>query len=88
MKNSIWNYIFGVLLIVFGIMFIVSAESTFGTLVIVAGVIIIIFSVLKLIVVLKSPNMLSSFSITSSIIGIIFGIIIFLMFQSISLRLI
>ncbi len=76
MKDRIWNYIFGVLLIIFGIMFIISAESAFSTIVLVAGIIIIIFSVLKMVVVLKSDSMLASFSVPSSIIGIIFGIIL------------
>lgn len=75
MKDRVWNYILGVLLILFGISFIIYPNSAFGTIVLVAGAVIIAFSTLKLVLTLRSNAMPSFFAFTS-VIGIIFGIVL------------
>ena len=76
MKEKFWNYILGAILIVFGLIFIVYAESAFGTIVLIAGIVIIAFSVSRLIISLKSNELLSNLSIMPSILGIIFGLVL------------
>lgn len=76
MNKKIFTYILGALLIAFGILFVVSPSGTFETIVIVFGAVIILFSVIKMFGILKSNNPFASFSITGSIIGIVFGFIL------------
>ena len=76
MNKKIFTYILGALLIAFGILFVVSPSGTFETIVIVFGAVIILFSVIKMFGILKSNNLFASFSITGSIIGIVFGFIL------------
>lgn len=76
MKEKIWDYILSVILIVFGFIFIFYAQDAFDTIVLIAGIVVAAFSSLKLIISLKSNNVLSSLSVMSSLIGIIFGFIL------------
>lgn len=76
MKEKVWNYMLGTILILFGITFMIYAESAFGTIALIAGIVIITFSTLKLIISLKNTNVTSTLPMITSIIGIIFGIIL------------
>lgn len=76
MSKKNWNYVFGVLLILFGIVFIISPQGTFETIVLTAGIILIVYSILRIIGIIVSKNPLASYSIGSSVISLIFGIII------------
>lgn len=76
MSKKTWNYIFGSLLILFGVIFIISPQGTFETIVLTAGIILITYSVLRIISVITSKDPLASYSIGSPIISLVFGIII------------
>lgn len=76
MEKKTWTYVLGALLIAFGVMFILSPSGTFETIVLIAGIILILFNCLKILGTLKSNNIYTTYGITSSVIGIIFGIIL------------
>ena len=54
--NKKGSYILGVFLIIFGILFIFSPTNTFETIVLIAGVSIILFNVIRILFALKSDN--------------------------------
>ena len=68
--------IFGIILIILGIIFVVSPKSVFETIVLVAGIIIIAYSLLSLLISFTSKNTYSTYLIFSSVIGLIFGIVL------------
>ena len=74
--NKKGSYILGVFLIIFGILFIFSPTNTFETIVLIAGVSIILFNVIRILFALKSDNSYAAYSITGSIVGVIFGFIL------------
>lgn len=76
MSKKTWNYIFGALLIIFGIIFIISPQGTFQTIVLAGGIILITYAIVSLLGAIISKNPYASYSIGSSIIGLIFGIIL------------
>ena len=76
MGKKTWNYIFGALLIIFGIIFIISPQGTFQSIVLAGGIILITYAIVSLLGAIISKNPYASYSIGSSIIGLIFGIIL------------
>ena len=76
MSKKIGSYLFGALLILFGVIFIISPESAFETIVLTIGIILIVFGGLKIILALKSSNPYASYSVAGSIFSIVFGIIL------------
>lgn len=74
--NKKGSYILGGFLIIFGILFIFSPANTFETIVLIAGVSIILFNVIRILFALKSDNPYAAYSITGSIVGVIFGFIL------------
>ncbi len=75
MKKN-WTYVFGALLVLFGIIFIVSPQGTFESIVLTAGIILIIYAAIGILNAILSKNPYSTLSVGSSIIGLIFGIIL------------
>lgn len=76
MSKKTWNYIFGAILILFGIIFIISPQGTFETIVLAGGIILIMYAVIGIITAIISKNPYVSYSIGNFIIGLIFGIIL------------
>lgn len=76
MNKKVSSYIFGALLIVFGLIFILSPESAFETIVLIAGISLIVYGGLKILLALKSDNPYASYTVAGSIFSIIFGIIL------------
>lgn len=70
------SYILGALLMMFGCLFIFSPTNTFETIVLIAGIIIILFNVIRILFALKSDDPYSAYSITGSVVGVIFGFIL------------
>ena len=73
-KNKITN-LFGIILIIIGIIFIVSPKGVFESIVLFIGITVMVYSAFALLVSIFGKNY-SSYFITSSIIGLIFGIIL------------
>lgn len=73
MSKKTWTYVLGALLIGFGVTFILSPSETFESIVLIAGVLLLIFSGMKIVSSLKTNT-----SYTGSIIGIIFGLVLIL----------
>ena len=71
MNKKTWTYVLGALLIAFGVMFILSPAETFENIVLIAGIILIILSSVRIITSVKNNS-----SYTSSIIGLVFGLIL------------
>ena len=76
MNKRKWAYILGLLLIAFGIVLIVSPEGVFETIVLIAGIVLIVYASFGIIVSIVNKNPTSSYLIGSSIIGLVFGIIL------------
>lgn len=76
MSKKIGSIIFGILLIVFGLIFIISPESAFETIVLIAGISLVVYGGLKIIFALKSSNPYASYFLAGSIFSIIFGFIL------------
>lgn len=76
MNKKVSSYIFGALLIVFGLIFILSPESAFETIVLIAGISLIVYGGLKILLALKSDNPYASYTVAGSIFSIIFGIVL------------
>ena len=76
MSKKAWTYIFGALLILFGIVFLVSPQGTFASIVLVAGIILIVYAAIGIISAIVSQNPLASYTIGGSVLGLIFGIIL------------
>ena len=75
MKKNIVNIILGIILILFGVIFIFAPASSFSTIILFVGILIILFGVIKLISTLKVPGVFG-YSIYSAVISILFGIIL------------
>ena len=76
MKNKTWDIVLGLLVILFGISFLVSPVSAFGTIVYIAGLMLIIFNVARIITAYKSNSNFLLSGMTSYIVGIVFGLIL------------
>lgn len=76
MSKKIWTIIFGILLMLFGITFIMSPDKAFGSIVLVIGIILIVYASIGIISAILSKNPYASFTIGSSILSLIFGIIL------------
>lgn len=76
MNKKTWNYILGILLILFGIIFVISPKGTFETIVLAGGIILITYAIVGIIIAIKSTNPYASYSIGSSILALIFGIVL------------
>ena len=76
MKDNNINIILGIIFILFGFIFIFVPESVFETVVMVSGIVLVAFSLLKLGATIKTDSPLRAYGITTSIIGILFGTIL------------
>lgn len=76
MSKKTWTYIFGILLILFGVVFLISPKDTFATIVLIAGIILIVYASVGIITAIASKNPYASYTIGGSILGLIFGIIL------------
>ena len=76
MNNKKLTYVFGGLLIALGIIFIMSPKSVFESIVLFGGITIIAFSVLGILISFFGKDAGSSYFIGSSVLGLIFGIIL------------
>ena len=68
--------VFGVILIILGIIFVVSPKGVFESIVLVAGIIIIAYSLLSLLISFTTKNTYSTYLVFSAVIGLIFGVIL------------
>lgn len=73
-KNKITN-IFGIILIIIGLVFIISPKGVFESIVLFVGITLIVYSAFALLISIFGKES-TSYLVTSSIIGLIFGIII------------
>lgn len=76
MSKKICTIIFGILLMLFGTTFIVSSDKAFGSIVLVIGIILIVYASIGIVSAILSKNPYASFTIGSSILLLIFGIIL------------
>ena len=76
MKDNSINILLGIIFILFGVIFVLAPESVFETIVMIAGIIIILFGVVRIISSSKIDNSLKSYMTATSVISIIFGIIL------------
>ncbi len=76
MDNKKLTYVFGALLIALGVIFILSPKGVFESIVLFGGIAIIVFSVLGVLVSIFGKDASSSYFLGSSILGLIFGIIL------------
>ena len=75
MSNNKITNLFGIILIIVGFIFIISPKGVFESIVFVVGITIIAYSAFAILISIFGNNY-SSYFITSSIIGLIFGIIL------------
>lgn len=76
MKDNSINILLGIIFILFGIIFVFAPASIFETIVMIAGIVIILFGVFRLVMTLKIEGSLKNYMLATSIICIIFGIIL------------
>ena len=76
MNNKKLTYVFGALLIALGVIFILSPKGVFESIVLFGGIAIIAFSALGILVSIFGKDASSSYFLGSSILGLIFGIIL------------
>ena len=76
MKGNSTNILLGIIFILFGIIFFFVPEGIFQTVVMIAGIIIILFGIIKMIMAISSNDSQRSYLITTSVLGIICGIIL------------
>lgn len=76
MKKDNSSYIIGILFIIFGIMFVISPNSVFESIVFIAGVITAFYGGIKIFISLKSNNPYASLSITGAILSVVFGFVL------------
>ena len=76
MKKNNMTDLFGVILIVIGALFVICPKGVFESIVMVAAVVIVLFSILSLLVALSNKKGYSMYLVISSVIGVVFGIIL------------
>lgn len=76
MSKKLGSVILGILLIIFGLIFIISPESAFETIVLIAGISLVVYGGLKIILSLRSSNPYASYFVAGAIFSIIFGLIL------------
>ena len=76
MENKKITYVFGALLIALGVIFILSPKGVFQSIVLALGIIIIAFSSLGIFLSFFGKSASSSYFLGSSVLGLIFGIIL------------
>lgn len=75
MNKNKMTILFGIILIIIGLVFVISPKGVFESIVLFVGITVIVYSVCSILVSVFGKNY-SSYFITSSIIGLIFGIIL------------
>lgn len=70
------SYILGGILTIFGIIFLISPQGTFESIVLAAGIILIAYAVLGIISAILNKNPYATYSVSGSAITLIFGIIL------------
>ena len=76
MNKKNLNYILGIMLILFGTVFVVSPKATFETIVLAGGIILIIYAIIKIITLFRSSNSYVSYSIGSTVFSLLFGLVL------------
>lgn len=76
MEKKLLTYIQGFLLIIFGVLFIINPQGVFGSIVLIAGILILLVSAFKAIAILRSKDPYMSFGFMGSLIGVIFGLVL------------
>lgn len=76
MNNKTVTYFLGGILIALGVLFIISPSGVFESIVLIAGIAIIAVSAIGIILSFAGKDALSSYFLGSSIIGLIFGIVL------------
>ena len=76
MNNKTITYIMGAVLIALGVIFIISPKNTFESIVLFGGIAIIAFSSIGILLSFFGKDASSSYYIGSSVLGLIFGIIL------------
>ncbi len=76
MSKKVWTYIFGILLILFGAVFIISPKGAFSSIVLAGGIILIVYAIIGIISAIASKNPYASMTIGSSVLALLFGIIL------------
>lgn len=75
MNNNKITNLFGIILIIIGLIFIISPKGVFESIVLVVGITVIVYSAFALLVSFLGKDS-TSYLVTSSILGLIFGIIL------------
>ncbi|MBQ6546897.1 MAG: DUF308 domain-containing protein [Bacilli bacterium] len=76
MDNKKLSYVFGALLIAFGVIFIMSPKDVFESIVLFGGIAVIAFSVIGILTSIFGKDTGSSYFLGSSILGLILGIVL------------
>lgn len=76
MKDNNTNVFLGVLIIIFGLVFLIAPESVFASIVLIAGILIIIFGLLKILGAMKEDSSYKAYTIVSAIFSIVFGVLL------------
>lgn len=76
MKENGANVLLGIIFVIFGFIFAFAPNEAFGSIILVAGLIIVFFAIIKLITLLRMKDSIVSYSITSSVVSLIFGIVL------------
>ena len=73
MKDNNMNVILGIIFIVFGFIFCLAPESVFASIVMVAGMLVIVFGLLRLLGSMNGEDSYKAYSIVTAILCIVFG---------------
>lgn len=76
MKENNMNVLLGIIVIIFGLIILLAPESVFASLVMIAGVLVIIFGLMRVLGAMRDDSESKSYSITSALLSILFGIIL------------
>ena len=76
MKDNNTNVLLGIIIIVFGIVFCLAPESAFSSIVMVAGMLVIVFGLLRLLSTMNGEDEYKTYSTATAVLCIIFGILL------------
>ena len=73
MKDNSTNIFLGIIIIIFGLVFLIAPESVFASIILIAGILIIIFGLLKVLGAMKEDSNYKAYTTVSAIFSIVFG---------------
>ena len=76
MKDNKSNILLGIIIILFGVVFLIAPESVFSSIVMIAGILTIMFGLIRILGAMREDSSYKSYSIVSAIFSIIFGVIL------------